>query len=137
MPHQPLDDLFADDSAQPTACPGRKRCCCAALRWLGRRLVQRACNGRRAGIPGVMLTPGGQAMSVAMTGWRLPGSSDRRGYRYAGDPVNSEGLAGHARGLHATGAGCGAAGGFAPFLPDACLINPLYAVGRACNTAPG
>jgi alkylated DNA repair protein (DNA oxidative demethylase) len=72
-----------------------------------------------------MVTPGGSAMSVAMTncgevGW----VSDRRGYRY--DPLDPEtgkpwpGMPGSFRKIALRAA---EAGGFADFRPDACLIN--------------
>lgn len=72
-----------------------------------------------------MVTPGGSAMSVAMTncgevGW----VSDRHGYRY--DPLDPEtgkpwpAMPGSFRKIAQRAA---EAGGFADFLPDACLIN--------------
>ena len=92
MPHQPIDDLFADDSAQPTALPLGTQ----ALLLRGFALAQ--ADALVQGVQQVaaqapwrhMLTPGGQAMSVAMTGCGpLSWVSDRRGYRYAErDPVS-------------------------------------------------
>ncbi len=72
-----------------------------------------------------MITPGGYRMSVAMTncgayGW----VSDRRGYRY--DPADPEAgrpwpdMPAVFLDLAARAA---AAGGYPPFVPDACLIN--------------
>lgn len=72
-----------------------------------------------------MTTPGGFAMSVAMTNCGAAGwVTDRTGYRYQADdpqsgtpwpamPVEFLGLAGEAA----------TAAGFANFVPDACLIN--------------
>ena len=72
-----------------------------------------------------MTTPGGYRMSAAMTNCGAAGwITDRKGYRYtASDPLSGlpwpampplfESLAGRAA----------AAGGFAGFVPDACLIN--------------
>jgi alkylated DNA repair protein (DNA oxidative demethylase) len=72
-----------------------------------------------------MVTPGGFTMSVAMTncgeaGW----ITDRRGYRY--DPIDP--LTGHAwpalpAAFRELAARAAAAGGFAGFAPDACLLN--------------
>ncbi|MBP8138354.1 MAG: alpha-ketoglutarate-dependent dioxygenase AlkB, partial [Alicycliphilus sp.] len=86
MPHQPIDDLFADDSAQPTALPLGTQ----AVLLRGFALAQ--ADALVQGVQQVaaqapwrhMLTPGGQAMSVAMTGCGpLSWVSDRRSYRYA------------------------------------------------------
>lgn len=80
--------------------------------------------------PRRMTTPGGYAMSVAMTscgalGW----VTDRRGYRY--DPVDP--LTGRAwpampAVLRALAVRAAAAAGFPGFTPDSCLIN-LYEPG--------
>ena len=72
-----------------------------------------------------MLTPGGHAMSAAMTncgplGW----VSDRRGYRYApADPVTGEPWPDMPDALRRIAVEAAALAGFADFDPDACLIN--------------
>jgi alkylated DNA repair protein (DNA oxidative demethylase) len=77
-----------------------------------------------------MLTPGGQAMSVAMTncgplGW----VSDRAGYRYqATDPVSGEAWPALPAEFRQLANEAAALAGFADFVPDACLIN-RYIVG--------
>jgi DNA oxidative demethylase len=70
-------------------------------------------------------TPGGQAMSVAMTncgplGW----VSDRAGYRYqASDPDSGQPWPMMPPRLRQLAAEAAALAGFADFAPDACLIN--------------
>jgi alkylated DNA repair protein (DNA oxidative demethylase) len=77
-----------------------------------------------------MLTPGGARMSVAMSncgqvGW----ISDRRGYRYHSiDPESGRPWPAMPAVLRSLAVRCAAAGGFAGFEPDACLIN-RYAPG--------
>jgi alkylated DNA repair protein (DNA oxidative demethylase) len=72
-----------------------------------------------------LMTPGGQQMSVAMTncgplGW----VSDRRGYRYSEiDPASGEPWPALPAAFRELGAAAARAAGFAPFEPDACLIN--------------
>jgi len=72
-----------------------------------------------------MTTPGGYRMSVAMTncgplGW----VSDPSGYRYdAIDPESGKAWPPMPRVFRELAAGAAAAGGFAGFAPDACLIN--------------
>lgn len=72
-----------------------------------------------------MMTPGGRAMSVAMTncgslGW----VSDRHGYRYApNDPQSGRPWPAMPRCLADAARGAAEAAGFAEFVPDACLIN--------------
>jgi DNA oxidative demethylase len=72
-----------------------------------------------------MLTPGGQRMSVAMTncgevGW----ITDRKGYRYEPlDPQTGRRWPPLPEELAQLAAGAAAEAGFAPFRPDACLIN--------------
>ncbi|HTX05207.1 MAG TPA: DNA oxidative demethylase AlkB [Steroidobacteraceae bacterium] len=72
-----------------------------------------------------MLTPGGQRMSVAMTncgevGW----ITDRKGYRYEPlDPETGRRWPPLPEHLARLAAGAAAEAGFAPFRPDACLIN--------------
>ena len=77
-----------------------------------------------------MLTPGGQAMSVAMTGCGpLSWVSDRRGYRYAErDPASGQPWPAMPAAFMRLAQDAARQAGFAPFLPDACLIN-RYAPG--------
>lgn len=80
--------------------------------------------------PQRMMTPGGRAMSVAMTncgtwGW----VSDRRGYRYTRcEPHSAQPWPPMPRRLKALAAGAAARAGFEGFEPDACLIN-VYDIG--------
>ena len=72
-----------------------------------------------------MSTPGGHEMSVAMTncgnlGW----ITDRRGYRYDGDdPVSGQAWPEMPPVFRELAGQAAAQGGFAGFVPDACLIN--------------
>ena len=72
-----------------------------------------------------MVTPGGLAMSVAMSncgalGW----VSDRSGYRYSrSDPANGRPWPAMPEALRTLATEAAATAGFADFLPDACLIN--------------
>jgi alkylated DNA repair protein (DNA oxidative demethylase) len=72
-----------------------------------------------------MLTPGGRAMSVAMTncgdaGW----VTDRRGYRYESvDPETGRAWAAMPNAFAELARTAAEAAGFTNFLPDACLIN--------------
>lgn len=72
-----------------------------------------------------MVTPGGFRMSVAMTscgeaGW----VTDRRGYRYApDDPESGRPWPAMPPLFRRLAAQAAAQGGFAGFMPDACLIN--------------
>jgi alkylated DNA repair protein (DNA oxidative demethylase) len=72
-----------------------------------------------------MQTPGGHQMSVAMTncgdvGW----VTDRTGYRYdSNDPVAGKPWPAMPPSFRLLAADAAAAGGFADFSPDACLIN--------------
>jgi alkylated DNA repair protein (DNA oxidative demethylase) len=72
-----------------------------------------------------MVTPGGQTMSVAMTncgalGW----ITDRRGYRYEKcDPLTGRPWPPMPRAFSLLAAQAAKAGGYARFVPDACLIN--------------
>jgi DNA oxidative demethylase len=79
-----------------------------------------------------LVTPGGYAMSVAMTNCgRVGWVSDRSGYRY--DPVDPEtGLPWPAMpaAFLALAAAAAAAAGFADYDPDACLINRYVAGAR-------
>jgi alkylated DNA repair protein (DNA oxidative demethylase) len=77
-----------------------------------------------------LVTPGGKTMSVAMTncgeaGW----VSDRRGYRYERtDPLTRRPWPAMPEAFRALAARAAAAGGYAGFVPDACLVN-RYAAG--------
>lgn len=79
-----------------------------------------------------MLTPGGQAMSVAMTncgplGW----VSDRAGYRYqATDPASGLAWPAMPSAFRQLAHDAAALAGFADFVPDACLINRYFAGAR-------
>lgn len=72
-----------------------------------------------------LVTPGGQAMSVAMTncgalGW----VSDRRGYRYEPhDPQSGLPWPALPKAFHQLAQRAALAGGFEGFEPDACLVN--------------
>ncbi|SDS36720.1 DNA oxidative demethylase AlkB [Pseudomonas oryzae] len=73
----------------------------------------------------IMLTPGGQAMSVALTncgelGW----ISDRRGYRYSPlDPLSGQPWPALPQAFLRLAREAATAAGFADFTPDACLVN--------------
>jgi alkylated DNA repair protein (DNA oxidative demethylase) len=85
---------------------------------------------QEAAPPRHMTTPGGYAMSVAMTscgalGW----VTDRKGYRYDPlDPATGRPWPAMPSALHTLAARAAAAGGFPGFAPDSCLIN-LYEPG--------
>ena len=127
MPGHSIDDLFADDPAQPTALP------------LGAQAVLlRGFALARAGelLQGVrqvalqapwrhMRTPGGQAMSVAMTGCGpLSWVSDRQGYRYAArDPTSGQPWPAMPAVFARLAQAAAQQAGFAQFAPDTCLIN--------------
>lgn len=72
-----------------------------------------------------MVTPGGRAMSVAMTNCGSAGwVTDRRGYRYAShDPVNGEPWPALPVTFRDLACRAAAAADFGGFAPDACLIN--------------
>lgn len=72
-----------------------------------------------------MITPGGFQMSVAMTNCGTAGwVTDRRGYRYdAIDPETGQGWPAIPESFLSLAKRAAAAGGFANFVPDACLIN--------------
>ena len=72
-----------------------------------------------------MVTPGGHAMSVATTNCgRLGWMTDRAGYRYAQiDPMTRGPWPSLQDVFHRLATRAAAAGGFAGFEPDACLIN--------------
>jgi alkylated DNA repair protein (DNA oxidative demethylase) len=72
-----------------------------------------------------LTTPGGHVMSVAMTncgdlGW----VSDRRGYRYQrADPLSGQSWPTMPGAFRSVAAEAAEAAGYAPFAPEACLIN--------------
>lgn len=72
-----------------------------------------------------MITPGGYRMSVAMTNCGRAGwVTDRHGYRYDPlDPMTGRRWPGMPAPFRRLAAGAAAAGAFAGFEPDACLIN--------------
>jgi DNA oxidative demethylase len=88
------------------------------------REVQEAAPPRR------MTTPGGLAMSVAMTSCGAAGwVTDRHGYRYAAkDPATGRPWPAMPDVLRDLAAAAAARAGFARFDPDSCLIN-LYEPG--------
>jgi alkylated DNA repair protein (DNA oxidative demethylase) len=79
-----------------------------------------------------METPGGKAMSVAMTncgplGW----TTDRRGYLYtATDPLTGRAWPAMPPGFAALAMAAAAEAGFDGFVPDACLVNRYEAGAR-------
>jgi alkylated DNA repair protein (DNA oxidative demethylase) len=77
-----------------------------------------------------LVTPGGGAMSVAMTNCgRVGWVSDRRGYRYeAADPQTGKLWPAMPAAFVALAERAAARAGFAGFAPDACLVN-LYLPG--------
>jgi alkylated DNA repair protein (DNA oxidative demethylase) len=77
-----------------------------------------------------MVTPGGLAMSVAMTNCgRLGWTTDRRGYRYTDvDPQTGRSWPAMPNAFLALARAAAAAAGFGGFEPDACLVN-RYAPG--------
>lgn len=76
-----------------------------------------------------MVTPGGHAMSAAMTNAGLGWVTDRRGYRYTvEDPESGVRWPDLPDVLVGLGERAGEAAGFAGFAPDGCLIN-RYDVG--------
>lgn len=72
-----------------------------------------------------MVTPGGYRMSVAMTNCGMAGwVTDRGGYRYdAADPLTGRPWPPMPASFRRLAARAAAAGGFAGFAPDACLVN--------------
>jgi alkylated DNA repair protein (DNA oxidative demethylase) len=72
-----------------------------------------------------MVTPGGKQMSVAMTNCGAAGwVTDRRGYRYDPvDPQSGRPWPSMPEPFRSLAERAAAAGGFADFSPDACLVN--------------
>jgi alkylated DNA repair protein (DNA oxidative demethylase) len=77
-----------------------------------------------------MVTPGGWQMSAAMTSCGTAGwVTDRTGYRYVPvDPATGRPWPAMPGGFRRLAGAAAAAGGFAGFVPDSCLIN-CYAPG--------
>jgi alkylated DNA repair protein (DNA oxidative demethylase) len=79
-----------------------------------------------------MITPGGYRMSVAMTNCGAVGwTTDASGYRYgAMDPQTGHPWPAMPALLGSLAAAAAARAGFAPFTPDACLINRYQPTSR-------
>jgi len=132
MPHRsppPLTlDLFDD---QPSPLPSEERLGAQALLLRGfapafvDELLPALAAVEAAAPFRIMLTPGGQAMSVALTncgelGW----ISDRRGYRYSPlDPLSGQPWPAMPEAFRRLAREAAAAAGFTDFVPDACLVN--------------
>lgn len=127
-----IDDLFADDPTQPTV--WRLGAQAVLLRGLARAqadaLVQCVRQIAAQAPWRHMLTPGGQAMSVAMTGCGpLCWVSDRQGYRYTErDPLSGLPWPAMPESFARLAQVAAQQAGFAQFSPDACLIN-RYEIG--------
>lgn len=127
-----MNDLFDDDPNVPRLLPLGAQAlllCGFALEQAGELLrcidqVAQQAPWRH------MATPGGQAMSVAMTGCGpLCWVSDHRGYRYAErDPLSGHPWPAMPAALAQLAQAAAQQAGFADFTPDACLIN-RYAPG--------
>ncbi len=122
------DELFTNDHAV-----GGAKLLLAPGAWLLRghalareeALLQSLADVRAAAPPQQMTTPGGQAMSVAMTHCgRLGWWSDRRGYRYEpAHPATGQPWPAMPECFAALAREAAAKAGFAAFEPDSCLIN--------------
>lgn len=116
-------DLFASTDGQAIG-PGAWLLCGVALPYEA-ALHAGILAVTAAAPPRVMCTPGGQAMSVAITncgalGW----VSDRRGYRYeACDPLSGRPWPAMPAAFREVAITAAAAAGYAGFEPDACLVN--------------
>jgi DNA oxidative demethylase len=118
-----------DDPAQPYAVPAPIAPGAAILRGFALPVADVLMQGVNAVIGATplrhLVTPGGQAMSVAMTncgplGW----VSDRRGYRYSAvDPMSNQPWPAMPEGFLSLATRAAAEAGFAGFTPNACLIN--------------
>jgi alkylated DNA repair protein (DNA oxidative demethylase) len=95
-----------------------------ALPWVA-QLLAALQQVEDAAPPRQMLTPGGQAMSVATTGCGTLGwISDRRGYRYSAvDPLSGLAWPAMPACFSALAHRAAEAAGFRDFSPDACLVN--------------
>ncbi len=122
------DELFTDDRAA-----GGAKLLLAPGAWLlpgwglkvEAELLQSLADVMTAAPPQQMTTPGGQAMSVAMTHCgRLGWWSDRRGYRYEpANPVTGQRWPAMPECFAALACQAAAEAGFDAFEPDSCLIN--------------
>lgn len=124
MPDHPIDDLFGD---APAALP------LGAQAMLLRGFALAQAEALVQGVRQVALhapwrrmqTPGGKAMSVAMTGCGpLSWVSDRQGYRYADrDPLTGLPWPAMPAAFARLARAAAQQAGFARFAPDACLVN--------------
>lgn len=127
-----MNDLFDDDANAPRLLPLGAQ----ALLLRGFALAQagellRCINQVAQRAPWRhMATPGGKAMSVAMTGCGpLSWVSDSQGYRYADrDPLSGQPWPAMPAALAQLAQAAAQQAGFADFTPDACLVN-RYAPG--------
>lgn len=132
MPKPHADDLFADDPAEPVPLPlGPQAVLLRGLALAQADALLRCVAQVAQDAPWRhMCTPGGRAMSVAMTGCGpLSWVSDRQGYRYAGcDPLTGRRWPAMPAAFAQLARAAAQQAGFAQFTPDACLIN-RYAPG--------
>ncbi|MBS0293391.1 MAG: DNA oxidative demethylase AlkB [Proteobacteria bacterium] len=132
MTKQPVDDLFADDPGAPDAFALGAQA--LLLRGLALAQAQELLRCVARVVHDApwrhMATPGGQSMSVAMTGCGpLCWVSDRQGYRYAErDPLTGRPWPAMPEVFARLARDAAQRAGFADFTPDACLIN-RYAPG--------
>ncbi|MBS0467733.1 MAG: DNA oxidative demethylase AlkB [Proteobacteria bacterium] len=132
MPQAPADDLFANDPAAPQALPlGAQAVLLRGFALAQADALVQCVQHIATHAPWRhMQTPGGQTMSVAMTGCGpLSWISDRRGYRYAAhDPLTGQPWPAMPQAFLQLAQAAAQQAGFAGFQPDACLIN-RYAPG--------
>jgi len=128
----PMQDLFQSGGvAAPIALAGRDA---AVLRGFAVAVAPQVVSDLHAVAARApfrnMVTPGGRAMSVAMTNCGSAGwVTDRSGYRYTShDPESGQPWPALPATFLALAVGAAAAAGFDAFAPDACLIN-RYAPG--------
>ena len=123
--------LFADEDMAPAApaplVPGTSASMLLrgfALPYVGELLPALDAIARAAPLRH-MLTPGGLAMSVAMSSCGLLGwVTDRRGYRYAAlDPASGQPWPPMPAAFLRLAHEAALAAGYADFVPDACLVN--------------
>ncbi len=132
MSQSPADDLFADGPVAPGALPlGAQAVLLRAFALAQADALVQCVQQIATQAPWRhMQTPGGQTMSVAMTGCGpLSWISDRRGYRYAAqDPTTGQPWPAMPPAFAQLAQAAAQQAGFAGFKPDACLIN-RYAPG--------